>query len=102
MILVNLRNGTTLKLDPEKEMDRQAIEHPYNQSAITRVSIIDLEGHRVDMPPMKSKSTRVWIETLSTNGVVKGERISMRFGTVILQATLYFSDGRVVIDYEKL
>jgi len=101
VILVHLTNGTTLKLDPAVQRDREAIDHPYNQRGISRVSILDREGHRADLPPLKGRNTRIWIEFLSKNGMVKGERVNMRYGKRILQTTLYFSDGRVVINFTE-
>lgn len=98
MILVQCKDGSTIKLNPARPQDRVAIDHPYNQRNIRRVSIVDYEGHRVDLPRLTDHYTRIWIEYLSKNGVSKGERVSMRNGRDVLQVTLYFSDGRVVIN----
>lgn len=98
MILVHFTNGNTLKLNPADQRDLVALDHPYNQRGISRVSIFDGEGHRVDLPRMTNHSSRIWIEFLSKDGVAKGERVNVRNGKQILQVTLYFSDGRVVIN----
>lgn len=99
MILVHFKNGNTLKLNPADPQDLIALDHPYNQRNIRRVSIFDREGHRVDLPRMANSNSRIWIEFLSKNGMAKGERVSMRNKNQMLQITLYFSDGRVVVDF---
>ena len=99
MVLVHLRNGHTLKLDPALQQDREAIDHPYNQRGVRRVSIIGGAGHRVDLPPIRNRNTRVWIETVHKNGAVRGECVSLRNGGEILKVILYYSDGRIVLDF---
>lgn len=97
MILVHFKDGTTKKLDPNVEDELRAIDVPTIQRQVTRVAIIH-DGKRVDLPARKRKFNRVWIEKVTNDDCVKGERVCMLAGKTVLQVTLFYSDGRVVID----
>jgi hypothetical protein len=62
------------------------------------VAIIDKAGHRVDLPTVSNGTSRIWIELIVNGEVSKGERVCMSKGRNILKVTLYYSDGRVVVD----
>jgi len=98
VILVHLKSGNTFKLNAENPQDCSALDHTYNQKGISRVSILDDDGHRVDLPSLKNRNTRVWIEPILHGNEIRGERVSLRNGREIMQVSSYFSDGRVVID----
>lgn len=42
--------------------------------------------------------SRVWLENVKGRGETRGERICLRMKDLIIKATLYYSDSRVVID----
>jgi hypothetical protein len=98
VILVHYRNGTTHKLDPKIESELRFLDSPDIQKLISRVAIIDNNGHRVDLPQLKSKVSRIWIERVTKGDSVRGERVCIRSGSNVLRVTLYYSDGRVVVD----
>ena len=98
MILVHCNDGRTLKLDPNNPQDRVALDPSYNQRSIRRVSVLNGKGSRIDLPPLRNRGTRVWIEIVSKNGESRGERVCFRNGSSVLEATLFYSDDRVVID----
>ena len=98
MILVHYKDGLTRKLDPLSEAELVLLDSPREQVNISRVAILDDNGHRVDLPSVTNRTSRVWIELVSSSDIPKGERVCMRFGNRLLKATLYYSDSRVVID----
>lgn len=97
MILVHLKDGTTKKLDPNVEDELRALDNPSLQKLVTRVAIVH-GGRRVDLPARKRKVNRVWIERVMDGESVRGERVCMLASKTVLQVTLFYSDGRVVID----
>jgi hypothetical protein len=97
LILVHFKDGTTKKLDPNVEVELRALDDPTTQRQVTRVAIIH-DGKRVDLPARKRKFNRVWIERVVNGDSTKGERVCMLAGKTVLQVTLFYSDGRVVID----
>lgn len=98
MILVHYRDGVTKKLDPTSEDELCFLDSPSEQKKVSRVAIVDGSGHRVDLPSMTNGTSRVWIELVKNGEMPKGERVCMRRGKQILKVTLYYSDGRVVVD----
>lgn len=98
MILVHYKNGITRKLDPLSEIELSLLDSPEEQCRVSRVAIVDGNGHRVDLPSLVNGSSRVWIEIVCNGDVAKGERVCMNIGKQILKVTLYYSDGRIVID----
>ena len=97
MILVNFKDGKSLQLDPTKRRDLESLDSVVVQSQISRVSILS-EGFRVDLPTMAKGYTRVWLELLKKDGVLKGERVCLRLENQVIKATLYYSESRVVVD----
>ena len=97
MIVVHYRDGLTRKLDPTIPDELCFLDSPSEQKRISRIAIVDGNGHRVDLPQMNG-SSRVWIEVVQNGTVPKGERVCMRKGGDVLKVTLYYSDGRVVVD----
>lgn len=98
MIIVHYKDGLTRKLDPLSEVELVVLDSPREQRNISRVAILDNNGHRVDLPSITDHTSRVWIELVSSSDIPKGERVCMILGKTFLKATLYYSDGRVVID----
>jgi len=100
MILVQLASGRTDRIDPTKQQDLKLLDSPSYQRHIRRVSVIDNAGKRVDMPLNRNGIFFMWLELLECDGVVKGEIFGMRTSNILLRATLYYSDNRVVIDID--
>lgn len=98
MILVNFKGGRTIQLDPSKRHDLESLDSIVVQSQISRISILSSSGMRVDLPAKDDGYTRVWLELLKKNNVMKGERVCLRMNNQVIKATLYYSDFRVVID----
>jgi len=97
LILVHFKDGTTKKLDPTIEDELRALDDPSLQKQVTRVAIVH-DGRRVDLPARKRRFNRVWIERVMNGEALKGERVCMLARQTVLQVTLFYSDGRVVID----
>jgi hypothetical protein len=70
------------------------------QKKVRRVAISDGDGKRVDLPFNKNGVYRMWIERVKKNNKIRGERFCMRNDLLILKATLYYSDNRVVLDLD--
>jgi len=98
LILVHYKNGMTRKLDPFSESELCLLDSPEVQKEVSRVAIVDGDGHRVDLPSMRGNSSRVWVELVRSGEIPKGERVCMLRGRQILRVTLFYSDGRIVID----
>jgi len=98
VILVHYKNGITSKLDPTDELSLRALDSPKVQSQIRRVAILDGYGHRVDLPSFKNGINRIWIEIVRNGDEIRGERICVMRNREILKVTMYYSDGRVVLD----
>jgi len=99
LILVHYKDGMTRKLDPLSEVELCLLDPIEEQRRISRVAIIDSNGHRVDLPLVKDSSTRIWIELVMSGEIPRGERVCMRLEGRILRVTLYYSDGRIVVDF---
>ena len=98
MILVHYKDGITDRLDPTDEHGLRALDSPHIQSQIRRVAILGESGHRVDLPPFKNGVNRIWIELVRNGEDIRGERICVMRNREVLKVTLYYSDGRVVLD----
>jgi hypothetical protein len=98
VILVHYRDGSTKKIDPKVESVDQ-LDSPSEQKNIRRLAILDGEGKRIDLPPFKNGVSRVWIELLHDGTENRGERVCVRKGRDVLKVTMYYSDGRFVLDY---
>jgi hypothetical protein len=98
VILVHYRDGFTKKLDPTKEDELCLLDQPVEQKQVSRIAIIDGDGHRVDLPAVTNGTSRMWVELVMNGDTPRGERVCMRRGREILKVTLYYSDGRVVVD----
>lgn len=98
MILVHYRDGITKKLDPVNAEELCFLDSPTEQKQVSRIAIIDGSGHRVDLPAVANGTSRMWVELVRDNRSIKGERVCMRRGKQVLKVTLYYSDGRVVVD----
>lgn len=62
--------------------------------------MIDGYGRRTDLPLNRNGVYRMWIELVSKRGQIKGERFCMRTNKLLLRATLYYSDSRIVFDLD--
>lgn len=100
MILVQLDSGRTDKLDPNLPSDLRVLDDPSYRRHIRRVSILDVNGRRVDMPLNRNGVFFMWLELLEYKGEVRGEIFGMKTNNILLMATLYYSDNRVVLDID--
>jgi hypothetical protein len=100
VLLLQLSNGQTHKLDPRVEEDLCVLDNHLIQRQIRRVSILNGRGHRVDLPLNVDGIYRLWVEQIRKNGSVKGERFCMKTESLLIRALLYYSDGRVVFDID--
>ena len=98
MILLQLDTGLTEKLDPRDDTDLCRLDKHQFHRQIRRVSLLDGNGRRVDLPLNRHGIYRMWIERVCKNGIVKGERFYMKTNNFLIRATLFYSDGRVVFD----
>ena len=99
MILINFRDGQTRKLEPFSESDFRVLDDPDIQGTISRVSIIDARGSRIDLPRINEKFSRVWLEPIFNSNMLKGVRVCLRIDKhKTLSACHFYSDGRVVLD----
>jgi hypothetical protein len=101
VILLQLQDGKTRRVDPRNESQLLSLDDLQFQRQIRRVSILDEKGKRVDLPLNKNGAFIMWLEIVTKGGVLKGEKFCMRNGSVLLTATLYYSDSRVVFDIDK-
>lgn len=101
MILLHLKDGSTQRIDPTTEAELLSLDDRSYQRQIRRVAILDETGRRVDLPLNRNGSFIMWLELVRKGGIVKGERFCMRNGRILLRATLYYSDNRVVFDLDK-
>lgn len=99
MVLIHLKNGDVIKINPRDCEDIKKLDDSSFHKNVTRISIITVNGHRVDLPKLKNKSDRVWIELLYYGNIIKGEKVCMKFKHGIFKSTYYYSDHRVVIDF---
>lgn len=97
MILVHYRDGTTKKLDPRTEVTH--LDSPDIQKMIRRVAIIDGNGGRIDLPSLKSNQSRIWVELVKNGQEIRGERVCMIRDKNLFKVTMYYSDGRFVVDF---
>lgn len=97
MILVQLSSGSTIRIDPRNGDEIYVLDQPLIQADIRRVSLLNM-GFRVDLPRSQKRGDRVWVETITNDGMLRGERVYLRRGRSVLRASLYYSDGRVVLD----
>src|SRR4030042_2376315 len=99
VILINFRDGQTRKLEPFSESDFRILDDPDIQGTISRVSIIDARGSRIDLPRINEKFSRVWLEPIFNSNMLKGVRVCLRIDKhKTLSACHFYSDGRVVLD----
>lgn len=98
MILVHLKNGQTVKLNAANKQDCVALDHSYNQKGISRIALLNDKGGRLDLPIVRGRSSRVWLETINNGKEIRGERVGIRNGRLVMRASVYFSDGRFVLD----
>ena len=98
MILVHFRDGRTAKLNPVNENELRFLDSPEAQKSVRRVAIIDGNGHRSDLPSLKNGTSRIWVELIKNGEEARGERVCIRRGSHVLRVTMYYSDGRVVVD----
>lgn len=102
MILLHLNDGSTKRIDPNVDSELSSLDNRSFQKQVRRVAILDESGRRVDLPLNKNGSFIMWLEKVEKGGLRKGERFCMRDGRILLRATLYYSDSRVVFDLDKL
>lgn len=100
MLILHLDNGTSIRLDPRNDADLHSLDLVSLQKRIRRVAISDGDGKRVDMPLNKNGVYRMWIELIEKGNEIRGERFCMRNDLLIMKATLYYSDSRVVFDLD--
>jgi hypothetical protein len=100
MLLIQLESGKTDKLDPRIESDLIQLDSSSYQKQIRRVSIIDSKTKRVDLPLNKNGRFFMWCETINKSGEIRGECFCMRTNHILIKATLYYSDSRVVVDID--
>ena len=100
MVILHLEDGTARQLDPRIDDDIRILDDTSFQKTVRRVAIADSDGKRVDLPLNRNGVYRFWIERLEHNGELKGERFCMRSTILVMKATLYYSDSRVVIDLD--
>ena len=100
MILLQLDTGETEKLDPRVKSDLCRLDKPKFHQHVRRVSILDSNGRRTDLPLNKNGIYRMWMELIMKGGEVRGERFCMKTSHVLLRVTMYYSDGRTVFDLD--
>lgn len=100
MVILHLNNGATLQLDPCCDVDLRVLDNPITQKKVRRVALSDGNGKRVDLPLNKGGVYRMWIERVEKNQEIRGERFCMRSDYLVVKATLYYSDSRVVFDLD--
>lgn len=100
MVILHLDNGTTVRLDPRQDADLCALDNPSIQKKVRRVAISDGNGKRVDLPLNRGGVYRMWIERVENGNEIRGERFCMRSDVLVVKATLYYSDSRVVFDLD--
>ena len=98
MILVHFKDGRTACLDPVIDADLKHLDPPFDYRAIRRVAILGKNSCRVDLPKCKNGTTRIWIERVVRKNEIRGERVCMRRGRLIIKATYYYSDNHIVLD----
>ena len=98
MLLIHLKDGTVHRLDPRQSDDASQFDSPRFRKQITRISIIDLGGRRVDLPANKRSTYVSGCELIFDQTQIKGERVYMQSADSMLSALLYYSDNRIVID----
>lgn len=98
MLLIHLKDGTVHRLDPRQPSHASQFDSSDFRKQITRISIIDLVGRRVDLPANKRLTYVIGCELIYDQEILKGERIYMQSADIMLSALLYYSDNRVVID----
>jgi hypothetical protein len=101
VFLLQLKDGSTKRIDPSIDSELFSLDDRSFQKQIRRVAILDENGKRVDLPLNKNGAFVMWLERVEKGGVQKGERFCMRNGRILLRATLYYSDSRVVFDLDK-
>ena len=99
MILVSLRDGDSIKLDPRKRGDLTALDSPEFLKRVSRVAILSDKGFRTDLPSNDNGMTRIWLELVIYDNDLKGERVCMMIRGRIFKATLFYSDERVVLEF---
>ena len=100
MVLLQLDNGQTDKLDPRVDSDLCRLDTPQIQRHVRRVSLLDDNGRRVDLPLNHNGIYFMWMERVMNNNDMKGERFCMKTRHTFLRVTMYYSDGRVVFDLD--
>lgn len=98
MVILHLADGTVKQLDPRRDEDLRVLDNIQFQKIVRRVAFDDGQGKRVDLPLNKNGIYRMWIERVEKKGELRGERFCMTSTVLVMTATLYYSDNRVVID----
>jgi len=100
VVLLQLDTGSTEKLDPRVHSDLCRLDIPKYHRQVRRVSLLDGKGRRVDLPVNRNGIYLMWMEQVKKGNELKGERFCMKTKTMLLRATMYYSDGRVVFDLD--
>lgn len=98
MVLVNLANGQTKKLNPQNSGDRFLFKSFVSMNMIRGLSFIDLNGKRVDYLFRHTNIDDISIHNLIQGNAIKGEQIIVRSKHFDIFIKMYYSDNRVVID----
>jgi hypothetical protein len=100
VVLLQLESGRTDRLDPRVDADLCLLDKPKYHRQVRRVSLLDDNGRRVDLPLNKNGIYTMWIERVEKNDEIRGERFCMKTKQMLFRATMYYSDGRVVFDID--
>lgn len=103
MVLLHLKNGLVQKLNPRVDTDLCFLDtlNTFEKTSIRRVALLDEAGRRTDLPIIDDPTSKLWIERLDKNGDIKGERVCVKTKRYFFKATLYYSDNRVVLDFDS-
>ena len=101
MVLLHLDDGSTQRLDPRRPGDLRFLDSTAAQRRVRRVALVDDGGKRVDLPLNRNGIFRMWMEQIEKGGTLRGERFCMRTRSLLMKATLFYSDSRVVIDLDS-
>lgn len=100
MVLLQLQDGSTVRLDPRRDDDLRYLDAIELQKKVRRAAILDEHGKRIDLPLNRNGVFRMWMEQVGKNGTIRGERFCLRTHGLLMKATLYYSDMRVVVDLD--
>jgi hypothetical protein len=99
MILIHSKDGNVEKFNVDNSFDIALFDNRSIQKNISRISILGERGCRVDLPSLKCKYSRFWLEKISKNNKISGVKVNLYIKGKLIKATHYFSDDRIVIDY---